>query len=116
SENSRTYIEAARCLGTPEVMILVRHVARNVLPLLLVQYMIMFPLTIQIEAALGFLGLGVQPPTPDWGSILAEAKNTLFSAPWMSIFPGIFILIAAAAVTLVGRGIQQRFDRAASGR
>lgn len=113
AESSRTYVEAARALGVKNGTIMVRHVARNVLPLVLMQYMIMFPLALQIEAALGFLGLGVQPPTPDWGSILAQAKDLLLAAPWMSLFPGLFILLSASAVILLGRGVQRLIDRPA---
>lgn len=105
-----TYVEAARALGMPEPQILLRHVSRNVLPLVLMQYMILFPLALQIEAALGFLGLGIQPPTPDWGAMLEQAKNYLLVAPWMSIFPGLFILVAALGVILLGRGLQRMGD------
>jgi peptide/nickel transport system permease protein len=110
AEAARTYVEAARALGLTEWRILRGHVARNVLPLIFLQYMILFPLALQIEAALGFLGLGVQPPTPDWGSILAQAKDLLLAAPWMSVFPGAFILISAAAVILIGRSLQPILD------
>ena len=75
------------------------------------------PLALQIEAALGFLGLGIQPPsgrdrtqrartTPDWGTMLEQAKNYLLIAPWMSVFPGLFILTAALGVILVGRSVR----------
>jgi peptide/nickel transport system permease protein len=107
TEAGRTYVEAARALGLSERAILVRHVLRNVLPLVLVQYMILFPLALQIEAALGFLGLGIQPPTPDWGAVLEQAKNYLLFAPWMSIFPGLFILVSALGVILIGRSLQR---------
>lgn len=112
AEAGLTYVEAARALGMPEWQILFRHVLRNVLPLVLMQYMILFPLALQIEAALGFLGLGIQPPTPDWGAMLEQAKNYLLVAPWMSIFPGLFILAAALGVILVGRGLQRLGDHA----
>ncbi len=111
SESGRTYVEAARSVGLTERAILFGHVMRNVLPLILVQYMILFPLVLQIQAALGFLGLGVQPPTPDWGAILEQGKNYILFAPWISLFPGLFILVAALAVTLIGRGLQKRMDR-----
>jgi peptide/nickel transport system permease protein len=107
AENARTYVEAARALGFGEWAILFRHVLRNVVPLVLLQYVILFPLALQIEAALGFLGLGIQPPTPDWGALLEQAKNYLLFAPWLSIFPGLFILAAALAVVLLGRGLQR---------
>ncbi|MDX6750178.1 ABC transporter permease (plasmid) [Geminicoccaceae bacterium 1502E] len=112
AEAGRTYVEAARSLGVPEWQILVRHVLRNVLPLILVQYMILFPLALQIEAALGFLGLGIQPPMPDWGAILEQSKNYLLFAPWMSVFPGLFIVLAASGVILLGRSVQKIVDAA----
>ena len=111
SEASRTYVEAARSVGLTGPAILFRHVLRNVMPLILLQYMILFPLVLQIQAALGFLGLGVQPPTPDWGSILEEGKDYILFAPWISLFPGLFIMISALSVTLIGRGIQKRGGR-----
>ena len=81
AEAGLTYVEAARSIGLAEPTILLRHVARNVLPLILVQYVILFPLVLQIQAALGFLGLGVQPPTPDWGAILQQGKDYILSRP-----------------------------------
>ncbi len=110
AEAGKTYVEAARCLGVSEGGILLRHVLRNVLPLVLLQYMILFPLALQIEAALGFLGLGVQPPTPDWGSILEQGKNFILVAPWISIYPGVAVLVAALGVILLGRGVQRTID------
>jgi peptide/nickel transport system permease protein len=97
-------------LGVSEPVVLARHVAPNVVPLVLLQYTILFPLVLQIEAALGFLGLGVQPPTPDWGAALNEGKDFLLRAPWMSTFPGLFILISALGVILLGRGLQRIID------
>jgi peptide/nickel transport system permease protein len=111
SEIGRTYVEAARSVGLTERAILFSHILRNVLPLILLQYMILFPLVLQIQAALGFLGLGVQPPTPDWGAILEQGKDYILFAPWISAFPGLFILIAALAVTLIGRGLQKRMEQ-----
>jgi peptide/nickel transport system permease protein len=110
SEANRTYVEAARSIGVSEAAIVLRHVLPNVLPLVLLQYMILFPLALQIEAALGFLGLGIQPPTPDWGAILEQGKNYILFAPWMSIFPGLFILVTALGVILLGRGLQGSLD------
>lgn len=111
AEAGQTYVEAARSIGLSEPAILFRHVTRNVMPLVLVQYVILFPLVLQIQAALGFLGLGVQPPTPDWGAILQQSKDYILLAPWMSAFPGIAILITALALMLVGRALQRRLDR-----
>jgi peptide/nickel transport system permease protein len=111
SEAGLTYVEAARSIGLSEGAILAHHVARNVLPLVLVQYVVLFPLVLQIQAALGFLGLGVQPPTPDWGAILQQGKDYVQLAPWMSAFPGLAILITALALILVGRALQRALDR-----
>lgn len=111
SEVGKTYVEAARSVGIPGSMILARHVTRNVLPLILTQYMILFPMILQIQAALGFLGLGVQPPTPDWGAILEQGKDYILYAPWMSVFPGLAVLLASLALMLVGRAVQHRMDR-----
>lgn len=111
SEVEQTYVEAARSIGITEAAILRRHVMRNVMPLILTQYMILFPLILQIQAALGFLGLGVQPPTPDWGSILEQGKDYILFAPWMSFFPGLAVLITSLALILVGRALQGRLDQ-----
>jgi peptide/nickel transport system permease protein len=111
AEAALTYVEAARSIGLSEPTILWRHVTRNVMPLLLVQYMVLFPLVLQIQSALGFLGLGVQPPAPDWGAILQQGKDYILLAPWVSAFPGLAILVTALALMLVGRGLQRRLDR-----
>lgn len=111
SEVGKTYVEAARSIGVRDSTVLRRHVMRNVLPLILTQYMILFPLILQIQAALGFLGLGVQPPTPDWGAILEQGKNYILYAPWISVFPGLAVLTAALALMLVGRAVQKRMDQ-----
>ncbi|MBM3525698.1 MAG: ABC transporter permease [Alphaproteobacteria bacterium] len=108
AESRRTYVEAARALGFGEASILVRQVTPNVLPLVLLQYVVLFPLALQIEAALGFLGLGVAPPTPDWGAILEQGKNFILVAWWISLWPGLFLLASAFAVMVLGRLLQQR--------
>jgi peptide/nickel transport system permease protein len=110
SESTKVYAEAAYSLGYPRLRILTRHLLPNVTPSLLAQFMVVFPLALQIQAALSFLGLGIQPPTPDWGNILESGKNYLLAAPWMSVFPGLAILIAALAAVLLGRAAQQAVD------
>lgn len=108
AEGKRTYVEASRALGFGEFSILLRQVTPNVLPVVLLQYVILFPLALQIEAALGFLGLGVAPPTPDWGAILEQGKNFILVAWWISLWPGLFLLASAFAVMVFGRLLQQR--------
>ncbi|MGG5811238.1 ABC transporter permease [Falsiroseomonas sp. CW058] len=107
-EAARPYVEAARALGHGEWAVLLRHVAPNVAPTVLLQCVILFPLALQIQAALGFLGLGVPPPTPDWGASLQESRNYLTVAPWLAIFPGLALLVASLAALLLGRGLQGR--------
>jgi peptide/nickel transport system permease protein len=111
AEAQLTYVEAARAAGFTETSILLRQVLPNVLPVLVLQYVIMFPLALQIEAALGFLGLGVVPPAPDWGAILEQGKNFILVAWWMSLWPGLFVLLSAVAMTLLGRGLGTRLSR-----
>jgi len=110
AEGARTYVEASRALGFSEVSILLRQVTPNVLPLVLMQYVILFPLALQIEAALGFLGLGVAPPTPDWGAILEQGKNFIMVAWWISLWPGLFLLASSFAVMVLGRSLRERID------
>lgn len=110
-EKEKTYVEAARSMGISEPTVLGRHVTRNVMPLILTQYMILFPLILQIQAALGFLGLGVQPPAPDWGAILEQGKDYILYAPWISVFPGLAILVTSLSLILVGRALQKRIDQ-----
>jgi peptide/nickel transport system permease protein len=107
-ESQRAYVEAARTLGHGEWAVLLRHVARNVAPVVVLQCVILFPLALQIQAALGFLGLGVPPPTADWGASLQESRNYLTVAPWLAIFPGLALLLAAVAASLLGRALQTR--------
>jgi peptide/nickel transport system permease protein len=111
TEVNLTYVEAARCLGLSDTAILFNHVLRNVLPLITMQYVVLFPLILQIQAALGFLGLGVQPPTPDWGAILQQGKDAILYAPWLSIFPGLTILATSLGLSLIGQSLQGRIDR-----
>jgi ABC-type dipeptide/oligopeptide/nickel transport system permease subunit len=108
AESGRTYVEASRALGFGGPSILFRQILPNVLPLVLLQYVILFPLALQIEAALGFLGLGVAPPTPDWGAILEQGKNFILVAWWISLWPGVFLLASAFAVMVLGRLLQAR--------
>lgn len=112
AESQRSYVEAARALGFGEVSILLRQVTPNVLPLVMLQYVVLFPLALQIEAALGFLGLGVAPPTPDWGAILEQGKNFILVAWWISLWPGLFLLASAFAVMVFGRVLQRRLGAA----
>lgn len=109
-EVNLTYVEAANALGVRPATTLFKHISRNIVRQVIIQFTVLFPAAIQIAAALGYLGLGVQPPTPDWGAILNQGKNYMFNAPWISVFPGLAIVWSALALTLLGRGLQQVYD------
>jgi peptide/nickel transport system permease protein len=111
AEAQLTYVEAARAAGFAEPAILLRQVLPNVLPVLALNFVTAFPLALQIEAALGFLGLGVVPPAPDWGAILEQGKNFILVAWWVSLWPGAFVLASAAAMALLGRGLREKLGR-----
>jgi peptide/nickel transport system permease protein len=112
AESSQEYVEAARVTGAGSGRILVRHVAPNVLSPWIVQFSVSLSHALLLEAALGFLGLGVQPPAPSWGLMLSEASDFINDAPWLSIFPGLAIMLAVLAFNLVGDGLRDALDPA----
>ncbi len=115
AERHKEYIEAARVLGTPTYRIILRHVLPNVLSPLIVQATITFSAAILTEAYLSFLGLGTQPPQPSWGTMLQDGRNFLQNAPWISIFPGIAIMLAVLSFNILGDGIRDVLDPRARG-
>jgi peptide/nickel transport system permease protein len=104
------FVEAARASGAGEWRILGRHVLPNCLPPLLVQTTLLFATAILSAAYLGFLGLGAQPPTPEWGTMLAKARDFLRTAPHVSIFPGLTILLTVLGLNLLGDGLRDVLD------
>ena len=102
SARGRGYILAARSLGYGDVRIMFRHLLPNVIVPALVFGMSDFVLDILAGASLGFFGLGVQPPTPEWGVMIAEGRNFIITAPWVVIFPGLAIIVTSFFVSLVG--------------
>jgi len=104
------YVEAARALGVPSAAILVRHVIPNSLAPVIVQASLQLGAAILLAAALGFLGLGVQAPTPEWGSMLGLSRNYIFSDPNLATFPGLAIFGAVLAFNLVGDGLRDALD------
>jgi len=99
------YVLAARMLGFSHARIILRHVLPNAITPALVYAMADVVLTILAITALSFLGLGVQPPTPEWGIMIADGRNFIFDAWWMSTFPGLAIVYAGVAFTLIGDGL-----------
>ena len=103
-------VESARSSGAGEGRLLLRHVLPNCLPPLLVQSTLMFATAILSAAYLGFLGLGAQPPTPEWGTMLAKARDFLRTAPHVSIFPGLTIMLTVLGLNLLGDGLRDVLD------
>lgn len=107
---SQTYIEAARARGTRSSTIIARHVLPNAIGPAIVQATILMGFALQIEAALSFLGLGVQPPTSSLGVMLADGRDVLTLAPWVEVFPGLAIAITVLAFNFLGDGLRARLD------
>ena len=104
------YVEAARAIGNPRWRIALFHILPNILPALLVQATLSIATAIIAEAALSFLGLGQQPPSPSWGSMLNAAQRFLTQAPWMAIWPGLAIFLTVLSFNLVGDGLRDALD------
>ena len=104
------YVEAARAMGNPRWRIALFHILPNIMPALLVQATLSIAAAIIAEAALSFLGLGQQPPSPSWGSMLNAAQRFLTQAPWMAIWPGLAIFLVVLSFNLVGDGLRDALD------
>jgi peptide/nickel transport system permease protein len=104
------YVEAARGLGATDARIIVRHVLPNAVGPIVVGATLAVGNAIILESSLSFLGLGVQPPTPTWGNMLMDAQATMATQPWLSIFPGVAILVVVLAVNFLGDGLQDALD------
>ena len=104
------YIEAARAYGTGDRRILLRHIIPNTLGPIIVQATLNLAGTIIAVAALSYIGLGVQSPNPEWGSMLSEAKTYMRDFPHMVIFPGVAILVSTLALNLIGDGLRDALD------
>lgn len=107
---SQPYIEAARLMGVPTLAIIWRHVLPNVVSPILVQAGMRVSIAILLESGLSFLGIGVVPPTPDWGLMIAEGRGFITIAPWISGIPGVALAILLVALNLLGDGLRDAFD------
>jgi len=110
SIRNEEYVEAASVVGNPRWRIAVRHILPNILPQLTVQATLTIASAIISEASLSFLGLGLQPPDPSWGSMLNTAQRFISSAPWMAMWPGIAIFSTVLAFNLLGDGLRDALD------
>jgi len=104
------FVDAARAVGAGAWRILAGHIARNILGELVVLAGLLAASAIRIEASLSFIGLGVSPPTPTWGSMIREGTPYLIDAPWLSVAPGVAILLAVLAFNLIGDALRDVID------
>lgn len=112
----QTYVEAARALGCSTLRILLRHILPNVLPSVIITVTLFVPQIVLFEAALSFLGLGVPPPTPTWGSMIADGRGYIETAWWMSVFPGLVLMATVLAINMVGEWLRDYLDPMQRGR
>ncbi len=110
SLRERDYISAAVAAGAGHLRVLLRHLLPNILSPLLVQATLSVGFAILTTASLSFLGLGTQPPTSDWGEMLASGRQFLPDAWWLEVFPGLFVMLAVLSVNLLGDGLRDYLD------
>ncbi len=110
SLRERDFVQAARAVGAGDLRIIFRHILPNAMASVLVAATLGVAGAILTESALSFLGIGVQPPTPSWGNILTAGKNNIDIAWWLSLYPGLAILITVLGYNLLGEGIRDSLD------
>jgi len=110
SVREEVYVEAARAVGTRDIVILLRHILPNVMVPITIQTSLGMGMAILFAAGLGFLGVGVQPPTPEWGTMLGSGRVYLFNSPHVATFPGIAIFLAVLGFNLLGDGLRDALD------
>jgi peptide/nickel transport system permease protein len=104
------FVEAARALGANDARIVLLHILPNISAPILVQASVILAYAILVEAALSFLGLGVQPPTPTWGGMLSAGKGHMEFSPWVALVPGLAIMLTVLGFNLVGDGVRDLLD------
>ena len=107
---ARPFVEGAVALGLPRGRVLVRHILPNALTPVIVSAALGLGNAIMLEAGLSFLGVGVQPPTPSWGNMIASGRDTLVNAPWVAAAPGVALVVVVVACTLLGDAMQDALD------
>lgn len=104
------YVEAAKACGTGDWRIIHRHILRNAMGPIVIQATMSISKMILLSASLSFLGMGVQPPAPEWGTMLSEAREFMRRAPYLMIFPGTAIVLSVLSLNLVGDGLRDALD------
>lgn len=104
------YVLASRSIGAADGWIVLRHIVPNLIPPIIVQSTAMLAIAISYSAALSFIGLGVEPPTPDWGLMVSEGQRLIFDAPHVPFFPGIAITLTVLCVNYLGDGLRDHLD------
>ena len=107
---TREFVLAARAAGKGRFRITVEHVLPNIVSVIVVQATIQFALAILAEAALSYLGIGSQPPTPSWGRMLSDAQSMIFLNPWLAVYPGAAIAFSVFGLNLLGDGLRDVID------
>jgi peptide/nickel transport system permease protein len=110
SAREMTYVEAARVIGAPDHLILRRHILPNVVAPVIVLGTLNIATAIIVGASLSFLGVGVQPPTPEWGSMLSDGRDYLRGQWWIATFPGLAIFVTVLSINLLGDGLREALD------
>ncbi len=110
SVKEQDFIEAARACGTKDRRIILRHIIPNAIGPIIVQATLSMATTILVVAGLSFIGLGIQPPTPEWGTMLADGKSQMRYYPYLVVVPGIAIVLAVLSLNLIGDGLRDALD------
>ena len=116
SLRERDFVQAARALGMKDRRIILRHILPNSLAPVFVTATLDVATAVLVEAGLSFLGFGVQPPAPSWGNILTEGRTYIFDAWWLTVFPGLAILMTVLSFNLLGEGLRDALDPRLRGR
>jgi peptide/nickel transport system permease protein len=116
SLRERDFVQAAKALGVKDLRIIFLHILPNALAPVFVTATLDVATAILVEAGLSFLGFGVQPPAPSWGNILTEGRTYIFDAWWLTVFPGLAILITVLSFNLLGEGLRDALDPRLRGR
>ena len=110
SIRSREFVVATRSVGAGDLRLMLRHLLPNALPVMIVAASLAVGQIILVEAALSYLGLGIQPPTPSWGNMLSNAQQYFYHSPWLVAFPGVCIFVTVLCTNIFGNAVRDSFD------